>query len=92
MSNKPSLAIALEETGGKAPTRVEKQEAAAPTKAATSKTRRGVPITVLYPQEVRDQLKILSVQNKTTMHNLVAEALNLLFSKYNKPEIAPYER
>ncbi|QDZ39834.1 hypothetical protein FRE64_07690 [Euhalothece natronophila Z-M001] len=47
------------------------------------------PITGHFPKEVRDQLKILAVQEDTTMHNLIAEALNDLFAKYKKPEIAP---
>ena len=41
--------------------------------------------------QVRDQLKILAVQNNTTLHSLVAEAFNDLFAKYGKPEIAPAE-
>lgn len=47
------------------------------------------PITVHYPKEVRDQLKILAVQHSKTLHTIVAEAFNDLFSKYGKPEIAP---
>ena len=38
---------------------------------------------------MRDQLKILAVQNDTTLHSLVAEAFNDLFAKHGKPEIAP---
>ena len=47
------------------------------------------PITVHFPKQVRDQLKILAVQNNNTLHGLVAEAFNDLFAKYGKPEIAP---
>jgi hypothetical protein len=46
---------------------------------------------VHFPKDVRDQLKILAVEKSTTMHNLLAEALNDLFAKYGKPEIAPRE-
>ena len=42
-----------------------------------------------FPKQVRDQLKILAVQNNKTLHSLVAEAFNDLFAKYGKPEIAP---
>jgi antitoxin-like ribbon-helix-helix protein len=38
---------------------------------------------------VRDQLKILAVQNGKTLRSLVAEAFNDLFAKHGKPEIAP---
>ena len=47
------------------------------------------PITVHFPKQVRDQLKIIAMQKDTTLHNLVAEAYNDLFAKYGKPEIAP---
>ncbi len=49
------------------------------------------PITAHFPKEVRKQLKSLAVDLDRTMHNLVAEALNDLFSKYGKPEICPRE-
>ena len=44
-----------------------------------------------FPKQVRDQLKILAVQNNKTLHSLVAEGFNDLFAKYGKPEIAPVE-
>ena len=57
--------------------------------AARPSSRSGAkPITVHLAKEVRDQLKILSVQNDTTMQNLICEAFNDLFAKYGKPEIA----
>lgn len=96
MSNKPNLEQLLAETGGSARARkpVIQQPVAAnerPVAAATaSKGRAGTaPITVHFPKQVRDQLKILAVQNGTTLHGLVAEAYNDLFAKYGKPEIAP---
>ncbi len=49
------------------------------------------PITVHFPREVRDQLKILAVEQGTTMHRLIADALNDLFAKHGKPEIAPLD-
>jgi hypothetical protein len=54
-------------------------------RAATS------PITIHFPKNVRDQLKILVAQNHKTMHVLVAEALNDLFAKHGKPEIVPVD-
>lgn len=50
-----------------------------------------VPITVHFPEEVRDQLKILAIEQKTTLHGITAEAFNDLFAKYGKPEIAPHQ-
>jgi hypothetical protein len=46
------------------------------------------PITGHFPRQVRDQLKILAIEQSTTLHNLQAEAYNDLFAKYGKPEIA----
>jgi hypothetical protein len=46
---------------------------------------------VHFPKQVKDQLKILALQNGATLHGFVAEAYNDLFAKYGKPEIAPTE-
>jgi hypothetical protein len=46
-------------------------------------------ITVHYPAEVRRQLKMLAVEQERNIDDMVAEALNLLFVKYRKAEIAP---
>jgi len=92
MSNKPNLANLLAETGGSARHREPIQQPAKPANAAApaEKGRAGTsPITVHFPKQVRDQLKILAVQNGTTLHGLVAEGFNDLFAKYGKPEIAP---
>jgi len=55
----------------------------APSRAGTK------PITGFYPQEVRMQLKILAAEQTRSMEDMLAEALNDLFAKYGKPEIAP---
>ena len=92
MSNKPNLATLLAETGGSARHREPIQQPATPanTTAPAQQGRAGTsPITVHFPKQVRDQLKILAVQNGTTLHGLVGEAFNDLFAKYGKPEIAP---
>ena len=49
------------------------------------------PITVHFPKEVRDHLKILAVEQGTTLRALVGESFNMLFAKYGKPEIAPMD-
>ena len=57
---------------------------------ATQPGRAGaVPITVHFPIEVRDQLKIMAIEQRRPMHRLIAEAFNVLFAKYGKPQIAP---
>ena len=94
MSTKADLTELLAETGGSA--RHKKpgvEHSSAPkAKAVAQKGRGGTsPITVHFPKQVRDQLKILAVQQHTTLHSLVAEGFNDLFAKYGKPEIAPTE-
>ena len=92
--SKPDLSTALVDAGG-GRSRTAKAEPAARTKIAPKKapeqTNRVAtkPITVHYPGNVRDQLKILAVEQGLTMQTLVAESFNMLFAKYGKPEIAP---
>lgn len=92
MSTKANLTELLAETGGSARQRkaVIRQPAAANATAPQQKGRGPTsPITVHFPKQVRDQIKILAIEKDTTLHALVAEALNDLFAKYGKPEIAP---
>lgn len=58
-----------------------------------SRTRVGTKqIAAHFPEDVAWQLRALAVDRKTTVQNLMAEALNDLFAKHGKPEIAPMER
>jgi len=94
---KPDLAALIANDAGS--TRHQRKAETSPEPAASKRqkpagqgTRAGTsPITVHFPKQVRNQLKILAVNNSTTMQNLVAEAFNDLFAKYGKPEIAPKE-
>ena len=49
-------------------------------------------VTGHFPPEVRYQLKLLAAEQERTMESLLAEGINMLFSAYNKPEIAPTGR
>jgi hypothetical protein len=94
-NNKADLATLLAESAGSGRHKMEKARPAVTTSTASpakAKGRGGTsPITVHFPKQVRDQLKIMAVQRDTTLHALVAEAYNDLFAKYGKPEIAPSE-
>lgn len=46
-------------------------------------------VTGYFPLEVKKQLRILAAERSTTIQDLLAEALNDLFAKHGKPEIAP---
>jgi hypothetical protein len=48
-------------------------------------------ITGYFPPAVKKQLRMLAAEHETTIQDLLAEALNDLFAKYGKPEIAPVE-
>jgi len=60
------------------------------TERAAPRTRIGTKqVAAHFPEDVAWQLRALAVDRKTTLQNLLAEALNDLFAKYGKPEIAP---
>ena len=59
------------------------QEAQPPSRAGKRQ------VAAYFPVPVQKQLKLLAVENDTTLQNLLGEALNDLFAKYGKPEIAP---
>jgi hypothetical protein len=48
-------------------------------------------VTGYFPPEVKKQLRFMSAEQDKTIQKLLAEALNDLFAKYGKPEIAPME-
>src|SRR6266481_1464040 len=48
-------------------------------------------VTGYFPPAVKKQLRLLAAEHDTTIQALLAEALNELFAKYGKPEIAPVE-
>jgi hypothetical protein len=48
-----------------------------------------VQIAAFFPEEVRTQLKIVAAEQRRDIQDVLAEALNLIFVKYGKPEIAP---
>ena len=94
MKNAGALASALRNSGATVaastvedrPLRSRNGEAA-PTRQPS---RHGTKaITVHFPEEVRRQLKAMAGENGRDVADMVAEALNLLFAKYRKPELAP---
>lgn len=61
----------------------ERAGAAQPSRVGTK------AITVHFPEEVRRQIKTLAAEEGRNIEDMVAEALNLLFAKYRKAELAP---
>jgi hypothetical protein len=93
MSKKANLAGALAEISGSTRRKPEPEASQQTPQARPQPSREGTsPITVHFPKQVRNQLKIMAVELETTMHNLAAEAFNDLFAKHGKPEICPFEK
>lgn len=97
MSKRPNLAAIAAAAGStrRAPEAAMEPAAARPPEAAGragSRTRIGTKqVAAHFPEDVAWQLRALAVDRKTTVQNLLAEALNDLFAKYGKPEVAPVE-
>jgi Antitoxin-like ribbon-helix-helix len=96
MKKAGALASALRSSGAKVPAArsvANDVPEPAPTASAVPKAqpsrRNTKPITVHFPEEVRRQLKSLAADQGRHVDDMVGEALNLLFAKYRKPEIAP---
>ena len=66
-----------------APATAELPRAAQPSRQGTK------AITVHFPEAVRRQLKTLAAEEGRNIDDMVGEALNLLFVRYRKPELAP---
>lgn len=97
MSKRPNLAAVAAAAGSTRRSDTGPIPAAAPREvreqATTTKTRVGTKqIAAHFPEDVAWQLRALAVEHKTTVQNLMAEALNDLFAKHGKPEVAPMDR
>lgn len=98
MSKRPNLAAVAAAAGSTrhVPGVATAAAAVAPPEATgriAPRTRVGTKqVAAHFPEDVAWQLRALAVDRKTTVQNLMAEALNDLFAKYGKPEIAPIER
>jgi hypothetical protein len=79
MTKQPSITETLGVTGGVIP----------PGHGTPSKTRVGKKGIITYqPPAVAKQLKALALEHDKAQQELLAEALNLLFQKYGKSQIA----
>lgn len=96
MSKRPNLAAIAVAAGSMRRMPPEPPPSDSPQGAATrteAKTRVGTKqVAAHFPADVAWQLRALAVERKTTVQSLMAEALNDLFAKYGKPEVAPIER
>lgn len=80
----------LAEVAGKpVPVAPDDEEVAAAALSSVAPSRRGkVTVAAYFDPAVRKQLAILAVKEDRSQAALLAEALNLLFERYNEPPIA----
>ena len=96
MSKKPNLAAVVEAAGSTRrqpipePAEAQPESRTVPTRPAARRDTR--QIAAHFPEEVAWQLRELAVERRKTVQALLGEALNDLFQKYGKPEIAPVEQ
>lgn len=68
--------------------RESSERAAARQKPAISREGK-VNVSAYFPPEVKSSLRLVQAKRGGKVQDLLAEALNLLFAKYNVPETAP---
>ena len=96
MSKKPNLAAVVEAAGSTRrqpipePAEAQPEPRAVPARPPTRRDTR--QIAAHFPEEVAWQLRELAVERRKTVQALMGEALDDLFQKYGKPEIAPVEQ
>lgn len=95
MSNRFAAGLSkIKEASGKAPALAtapadDEQHVSALSAPNTAPSRRGkVVISAYFDTAVRQQFAILAVKQNKSQAALMADALNLLFEKFNEPPIA----
>lgn len=91
---RPSIQAAVErkrQQSEKPAPRPEALAAQAPeSSAAVVASREGkINVSAYFPPEVKASLRLVQAKRGGKVQDLLAEALNLLFAKYNVPETAP---
>ncbi len=92
MKKPGALASALRSSGSTVAASPTDEAAPEPGTAARQQlpSRAGTKaLTVHMPEQVRRQLKAMAGEQGRDVADMVAEALNLLFATYRRPEIAP---
>lgn len=98
MSKRSNIVDAMREVGGSTrldattPDITPPRRESPPISAGQTSRAGTKAITAHYPPAVRQQLKLLAVEQDRTMEDMLAEGLNLLFRAYKKPAIAPATR
>ena len=67
----------------------KKAESPAASEAAPISREGKINVSAYFPPEVKASLRLVQAKRGGKVQDLLAEALNLLFAKYNVPETAP---
>ena len=90
---RPSIMEAVERKRQKSESKPAVRRDAAPAQPAAPISREGkVNVSAYFPPEVKASLRLVQAKRGGKVQDLLAEALNLLFAKYNVPETAPVEK
>ena len=91
MTKRPSIQAKLQQSKPAAASpQVTKIQPASAGTASMVQSRVGkVNISAYFPPEVKSSLRLVQAKRGGKIQDLLAEALNMLFTKYGVPEAAP---
>ena len=91
MTNRPSIQAKLQQSQPTAdsPQAAKIQSASAGTASMVQSRIGKVNISAYFPPEVKSSLRLVQAKRGGKIQDLLAEALNMLFTKYGVPEAAP---
>jgi hypothetical protein len=93
--SRPSILEAVErkhQPAEKPPASTPRHTARKAPASATVSREGKINVSAYFPREVKSSLRLVQAKRGGKVQDLLAEALNLLFAKYNVPETAPLER
>lgn len=91
MAKRPSIQAKLQQSQTAADSsQLTKDHPAATDAANKAQSRVGkVNVSAYFPPEVKSSLRLVQAKRGGKIQDLLAEALNMLFTKYGVPEAAP---
>lgn len=89
MAKSPDLRAALQGAASKPVPEAASKPGSSGSRPYERPSRQGkVAVTGFFDPRVRRQLKVMAAEADTTVQGLLTEALNDLFAKHGKPEVA----
>ena len=89
MAKSPDLRAAMTGAAGKPETEAASKPGSPTPQPYSRPSRQGkVAVTGFFDPRVRRQLKVMAAEGDTTVQALLTEALNNVFAKHGRPEVA----